>query len=149
MVIYDKSDVILSNIARIFTERLKEDVDVTLVIDEKLGEFCGKKEGNVLSAGSHSQLLDVAGRFLRNPKMKDDVFVSHKKMSGMYFATHFQNYLDAAPMEELYRYIEDLAFWGMNTLKIWFDMHHFKNMEAGSYVSKRQIQMAQYANLWE
>ena len=33
---------------------------------------------------------------------------------GMYFATHFNNFYEAAPAEEVERYVEDLGLWGLN-----------------------------------
>ena len=41
---------------------------------------------------------------------------------GVYFATHFQNFYEGAPLEILAEYIEDLALWGYNLLFTWFDM---------------------------
>lgn len=48
---------------------------------------------------------------------------------GMYFATHFGNFYDVAPLEEVDRVIEDLALWGLNQLVVWFDMHHFQSFQ--------------------
>lgn len=59
----------------------------------------------------------------------------------MYFATHFKNYLDAAPIKEIEEYIADLAFWGMNSFAVRFDMHHFRNMEEGKTCSDRLYAM--------
>ncbi|MBE5869300.1 MAG: hypothetical protein E7293_10180 [Lachnospiraceae bacterium] len=128
MILYNKEDKILANIARAFEKRMKVKADVELKIDPSLGEYCGKICNGVISAGSHSQLLDTAGRYLRNPKT-EGTFQSYKEFCGMYFTTHHQNYLDAAPLEELYEYMDDLAFWGMNVLHVWFDLHHFDSME--------------------
>ena len=47
----------------------------------------------------------------------------------IYFATHFGNYYDQAPLEEIEQYIEDLALWGCNAVKVWFDMHHFTGID--------------------
>lgn len=44
---------------------------------------------------------------------------------GVYFATHFQNYYERAPLELLTHYIEELALWGCNVLSFWFDMHWY------------------------
>jgi len=41
---------------------------------------------------------------------------------GVYFATHFNNFYESAPLEEIETYIEDMAFWGFNTIGTWFDM---------------------------
>lgn len=48
---------------------------------------------------------------------------------GMYFATHFHNYYHDAPLEEVERYVEDLALWGCNALAVWFDMHHYADIQ--------------------
>ncbi len=137
MVRYNEADAILSRIAEAFQKRLKVPAEVTLAIDISLGEFCGKIENGVISAGSYGQLLDTAGRFLRNPTIENGVFCSCKEVSGIYFATHFNNYLDAAPLEEVYEYLTDLAFWGMNHFQLWFDMHHYRNMEEGKAQAER------------
>ena len=39
-------------------------------------------------------------------------------MRGIYLATHFNNYYEAASPEELERYIEDLSLWGINLLAL-------------------------------
>jgi hypothetical protein len=40
----------------------------------------------------------------------------------VYFATHFNNFYECAPIDELVRYVEDLALWGANGVWTWFDM---------------------------
>jgi len=40
------------------------------------------------------------------------------------FATHFHNFYHDAPVEEVQRYVEELALWGRNVLVARFDMHH-------------------------
>ncbi len=42
---------------------------------------------------------------------------------GVYLATHFNNWYECAPLEDVERYVEDLALWGINTLWTWFDMN--------------------------
>ncbi len=142
---FNTEDKILSRIAEKFEKRLKQDVTVTLKIDNTLDELCGKIENNIISAGSYHQLFDTAGRFLRNPEASG-TFKSFKSMPGMYFATHYNNYYDAAPIEELYNYIDDLAFWGMGILGFWFDMHHYKNMKEGERQATRLLSLISYAN---
>ncbi len=144
MITYQKDDQILARIAKAFEKRLKKPADYTLTLDKSLSEYEGKVEGNVISAGSYAELLCTAGRVLRNPAVQGS-FKTHKKVSGMYFATHFQNYLDAAPIEEIAEYITDLAFWGMNVFSVWFDMHHYHNMAEGKVCSDRLYAMLQAA----
>lgn len=52
-----------------------------------------------------------------------------KRVRGIYFATHFRNYYHEAPVEEVERYVEDLALWGYNGLQVWFDMHHYTGID--------------------
>lgn len=44
---------------------------------------------------------------------------------GAYFASHFNNYYECAPIEEVERYIDDLALWGFNHIWTWFDMNWY------------------------
>jgi hypothetical protein len=44
---------------------------------------------------------------------------------GIYLATHFHNYYQVAPIEEVTRYIEDLSLWGVNNFLVWFGMEEF------------------------
>ncbi len=62
MIKFDATNKIFSNIAAIFEKRLKEKTDIMLVIDKTMGEFTEKIENGVISAGSHSQLLDACGQ---------------------------------------------------------------------------------------
>ena len=143
MITFDKNDKILGNIAALFEKRLKEQTDITLAVDEAMGEFVGKIENGVITAGSYGELLNTCGRYLRNKNVRGE-FTSHKKISGQYITTHFKNYLDAAPLEELYEYYADLAFWGMNTFNVWFDMHHYVDMEEGKKDADRLKAMLRF-----
>ena len=51
------------------------------------------------------------------------------RMRCIYFATHFGNFYDQAPPEIIENYLEDLALWGCNAVKVWFDMHRYTGME--------------------
>ena len=44
---------------------------------------------------------------------------------GIYFATHFNNFYEAAPIEKVERYIEEMALWGFDMLAFWFDTNWF------------------------
>ena len=48
---------------------------------------------------------------------------------GVYFATHFGNWYDRAPDEEIVRYVEELAEWGCADVSAWFDMHDYKGID--------------------
>ena len=144
MIKFDKNDEILSNIARVVGKRLPENTDVELRIDKSMDEMDSEIKNGVISAGAYGQLLDAAGRFLRNPKVSGK-FHSYKTISGMYFASHNSNYYVSAPLEEIYEYIEDLALWGMNTMRMWFDLFYYKNMEDGKGFADRMKKIINFA----
>jgi len=83
-------------------------------------------------------LLYGIGRFLRGSTFGENGFVPstwrgsaapEKQVRGMYFATHFHNFYHDAPVEEVERYVEELALWGHNALAVWFDMHHYTGID--------------------
>jgi len=55
-------------------------------------------------------------KFTRTPAVYD---------RGIYFATHFNNYYEAAPIERVKHYIEEMALWGFDAWMFWFDMNWF------------------------
>ena len=123
MIRYNQEDKILANIARAVEKRLKDkNTELTLVLDESMGELNGKFENGTITAGSHADILYIAGKFLRHPDMANGEFRSHKPFCGLYWATHNQGYAECAPIEELYEDLEDQALWGMNVLQVWYDM---------------------------
>ncbi|MEI6780427.1 MAG: hypothetical protein WCQ21_05830 [Verrucomicrobiota bacterium] len=48
---------------------------------------------------------------------------------GLYFATHFNNFYEAAPLPDIQYYIEDLALWGINTLEVTFPRWHYTGFD--------------------
>ena len=76
-------------------------------------------------------LLFGLGRLLRlmDPSKEDFGLSSGTRSSSpavadrvVYFATHFNNFYECAPMEDVLTYVEDLGFWGFNGIWTWFDM---------------------------
>ncbi len=73
-------------------------------------------------------LLYGAGRFLRDSRYDDGgrftpgswrgSSAPKSPMRGIYLATHFNNFYEAAPPEELDHYVEDLSLWGFNLLAL-------------------------------
>ena len=47
---------------------------------------------------------------------------------GIYLATHFRNWYQVAPIEEVQQYIEDLSLWGPNSFLVWFGMEEFNGI---------------------
>jgi len=91
--------------------------------------------GQIRISGNEARgLLYGVGRFLHSCAYDERGFtagawrgVSSPKMPvrGIYFATHFQNYYQAAPIEEVARYVEELSLWGVNNFLVWFGMEEF------------------------
>ena len=48
---------------------------------------------------------------------------------AMYLATHLQNFYQAAPIEKVKEYIEDLALWGANTVALVMPWEEFSSFE--------------------
>ena len=93
------------------------------------------QHGGVRIVGNDERgVLYGVGKFLRNSRYERGfapgawrgVSVPEKPLRGIYFATHFYNYYQTAPIEEEERYVEELALWGVNSVSVWYDMHHFK-----------------------
>ena len=90
-----------------------------------------------ISGGDVRGLLYGVGRFLHSSAYGDGGFtpgswrgVSAPKMPvrGIYLATHFHNYYQVAPIEEVTRYVEDLSLWGVNSFLVWFGMEEFNGI---------------------
>lgn len=101
-----------------------------------------ESEGYLLHIGSRSAIVCGAdsrgvlyglGKLLRLADYSDVMTVPTGTTSslpvgserGVYFATHYNNWYEGAPVEEVVRYVEDLALWGVNTLWTWFDMNWY------------------------
>jgi len=88
--------------------------------------------------GDARGVLYGCGRLLRAARFAENSIVlgpsegpsaPESDMRAVYFATHFGNYYHAAPVEEVARYVEELALWGVNALILWFDMHHYTSID--------------------
>lgn len=83
-----------------------------------------------ISGGSPRGVLYGAGKFLRTSQYGPvfqaspwrGVSEPHGSMRGVYFATHFHNWYHQASAEEITRYTEDLALWGVNAVMAVFPM---------------------------
>lgn len=93
--------------------------------------------GLVVSGGSPRGLLYGVGRLLREGSYSQGCFsagtwrgssIPVMPMRGTYFAIHFHNWYHDAPVDEIERYVEELALWGTNIVIVWFDQHHFNGL---------------------
>lgn len=87
-----------------------------------------------VEAADDRGLLYGVGRLLRDAACEPGVFrpgpwrgasVPKCPVRGMYFASHFHNFYHDAPVEAVEQYVGELALWGLNSLMVWYDMHHF------------------------
>ena len=91
--------------------------------------------GGVQIVGNDDRgLLYGVGKFLRTSSYGPGGFtpgnwrgtsVPQKELRGIYFATHFHNFYHEAPIPDIQNYVADLSLWGVNSLAVWYDMHHF------------------------
>ena len=107
-----------------------------------------RQVGGVRIAGNDERgLVAGVGKFLRTSRYDKGGFtpgtwrgrsVPIREVRGIYFATHFDNFYHDAPVEEIERYVEDLALWGFNGLVVWYDMHHFDGADDPQAVEFRK-----------
>jgi hypothetical protein len=107
---------------------------IILAIDDRLSRdaFRIDQDGAAVrvAGGSPRGLLYGVGKFLRTCRYDGAFQLSpwrgtsepHGSLRGMYFATHFHNWYHQASEEEISRYMEDLALWGVNAIMVIFPM---------------------------
>ena len=116
---------------------------IILALDEHLAPeaFCIEQADAVgavrVSGGSPPGLLYGVGKFLRTSRY-DGTFqpsswrgtsVPRGSLRGMYFATHFHNWYHQASEQEIARYMEDLALWGVNAVMVAFPFINLKGWD--------------------
>jgi len=142
---------VLTNIASLFGRQLQRRCGATLArdgsapftlelaIEPEIGKEAFRitdgPQGGIRIAGNDERgMLYGVGKLLRTSRYEGGfapggwrgVSVPDKSLRGIYLATHFYNYYQTAPVEEVERYVEELALWGVNSVSVWYDMHHFK-----------------------
>jgi len=151
VILPQPSSEVTRNIVKVFERQVADRCDarvvtagdaplvVELATDADIGpegyRIEDRPAGGVRIAGRDDRgLVAGVGKFLRTSRYDKGGFtpgtwrgtsVPDKPARGIYFATHFHNYYHDAPVEEIGRYVEDLALWGLNELVVWYDMHHF------------------------
>jgi hypothetical protein len=82
-----------------------------------------------IAASDDRGLLFGLGRFLHTSALAARGFdpskwrgrsVPASPVRAVYLGCHFGNFYEAAPLDELQAYVEDLAFWGVNTVGLGF-----------------------------
>lgn len=113
---------------RIPLEIETEGMQIELMIDEQLGKqesykILVKDNGFAIMGADTMGLFFGIGKFLHTAKWTDTEFVPKPPIGvitpasdfrAVYFAIHFYNWYQNAPLEELETYLEELVLWGYN-----------------------------------
>ncbi len=147
--------VITTRVAKILAERLQEysevnavaprsaDLQIYLEIRPGIGTegfqiSGGPQEGIRIVGNDERGLLYGVGKFLHTSTYRSHGFVPSRwrglsvpelPVRGMYLATHFHNYYEEAPIEDVKRYVEDLSLWGVNSYLVWFGIDAYNGLE--------------------
>jgi len=89
-----------------------------------------------IDGGDERGVLYGGGRFLRTSSYRSGFTpgtwrgrsAPHCPVRAIYLATHFSNFYEAAPAEEVERYVAELALWGYNTILIHFPTWQFDGL---------------------
>ena len=105
--------------------------EIKLAIDRKIDpegfEIADHSDGVAIIGADDRGVLYGAGKFLRICRYEAEGFIPGswrgasrpgKPVRGIYFATHFYNYYQTAPVGEIEKYVAELALWGVNALVI-------------------------------
>ena len=97
------------------------------------------QQGVCIASNSKCGLIAGFGRFLRDGTIHPErgfqpgrfrgEETPEKPFRGMYYATHFHNFYNDAPIPEIHKIIEDSALWGQNVLCFWYDFHHYESID--------------------
>lgn len=115
---------------------------VTLAIDGSLAKEAYRVEdtptGVRISGADAAGLLAGAGRFLRDATYSPAGFVPGAwrglsrpacSFRAAYLATHYGNWYESAPLEDVCTYVEDLGLWGYNTIIVHFPTWQFRDLK--------------------
>ena len=119
------------------------DVNIELAIDPQLsaegyGITTTPDGATRIMGGDERGLIYGVGKFLRTSHFDVEGFTPGTwfgvstpacPVRGVYFATHFNNFYEAAPLEEVREYVDELALWGVNHLQVTFPRWHFTGFE--------------------
>lgn len=119
------------------------DFTISLATDATLPEegyrvSDASSEGVRIAGRDALSALYGVGKFLRTSRFEGERFTPGNwrgesapegKFRAIYAATHFNNFYEAAPAEEVVRYLEDLALWGANAVILHFPTWSFEGYD--------------------
>ncbi len=120
----------------------KSQLNIQLSIESGPGEEGFRiedgKAGSVrIIGGNERGVLYGIGKFLRTARYDQGGFTPgvwrgesspNGTFRAVYLATHFMNYYEAAPIEEVRHYIEDIGLWGYNTILVHYPTWQFDGL---------------------
>lgn len=89
----------------------------------------------VITGPTRRARLYGLGRHLREPAFRGGDAPA-QPVRGIYFATHFGNWYDHASEREIREYVEELALWGCNQVRVWLDLHDYAGADDPRAVAK-------------
>ena len=155
LVLPAKSDTAVESIGRIFARQLSQRCDarttttgsaplqVVLALEPGLGaesfRIADDGKDNIRIIGNDARgLLYGVGKFLRNSRYDQGGFtpgdwrgtsMPQGSFRALYAATHFMNFYEAAPAQEVQSYVEDLGLWGANVVIVHFPTWNFEGFD--------------------
>lgn len=139
-----KRGPLLENAARIFTDRVERQCGKLGVrVEVRLGGGTGKEgftigNGPRVTASDERGALYGLGKLWRDGKCEGGAFrpgmwrgtsVPAGALRGVYLASHFGNFYEAAPIGELETYVEELALWGVNAVAFAFPVWQYDGFD--------------------
>ena len=155
LILPPKPGAAMENIARVFARQVSQRCDakmtstgsapqrVILAIEPSLGSEGFKiiddsKDGVRIIGNDERGLLYGVGKFLHSSRYDQGGFtpgdwrgtsVPQGSFRAIYAATHFMNFYEAAPAQEVQSYVEDLGLWGANVVIVHFPTWNFEGFD--------------------
>ena len=146
---------VIENIARIFKRQVESRCDThvvmegeaPLVVELAVRPGVGTEGFKIADGGENTVriigndergLLYGVGKFLRTSRYGAGGFTAGKwrgvsvpkmPVRGMYLATHFENYYQSVPIDDVRQYVEDIALWGANSFLVWFGQEAYESID--------------------
>ena len=151
-------EITLRSGAKVSTEG-KADFTLELAIESGIGSegYTIADDGSgilKITGNDENGLLYGVGKFLHTSRFNQGGFtpgiwrgtsVPNGTFRGIYFATHFNNWYEAASDSERARYVESLALWGTNSLVVHYPDQWLSGMDdpkARAWIQKMKRMMA-------
>lgn len=154
LTVPDNAGLVLKSAAALFTRHVQErsaakvltdgnapvTVELAIVPGGAAEGFTiadGKDAGVRIVGNDERGVLYGVGKFLRGSRYGAAGFIpgawrgtSQPKcpVRAVYLATHFNNFYEAAPLDELRRYVQDLSLWGYNTVLVHYPTWQFAGL---------------------